>query len=248
MEDKADALLTLLRSGSLQQPPTVAAAFAAIVSSQVVVISALNAQIEQLQAVVAENFDRHPAAEIYLSQPGLGQVLAARVLGEFGDDPVRFADARARKNYSGQSPITRASGKKTIVLARFAKNNRLGDALHFQAMSSMKASPGARAYYDAMRAGTSDITPRCGSWPTSSSAACTAASRPQRSTTRTPPGITTHRPPNRSPLDTDQHGMSGMTHNTAAPACKGRHPRAARSDPHILGVRPYGEAGVSLVN
>ena len=89
-----------------------AAAFAAIVSSQIVVISALNTQIEQLQAVMAENFDQHPAAEIYLSQPGLGQVLAARVLGEFGDDPLRFADARARKNYSGQSPITRASGKK----------------------------------------------------------------------------------------------------------------------------------------
>ena len=151
-EDKADTLLTLLRSGGLEQPPTVAAAFAAIVSSQIAVISALNSQIEQLQAVVAENFDRHPAAEIYLSQPGLGQVLAARVLGEFGDDPVRFADARARKNYSGQSPITRASGKRTVVLARFATNNRLGDALHFQAMSSMKASPGARTYYDAMRA------------------------------------------------------------------------------------------------
>ena len=151
-KDKADALLNLLRRGSLQQPPTVAAAFAAIVSSQIVVISALNTQIEQLQAVVAEIFDQHPAAEIYLSQPGLGQVLAARVLGEFGDDPLRFADARARKNYSGQSPITRASGKKTVVLARFAKNNRLGDALHFQAMSLMKASPGARVYYDAMRA------------------------------------------------------------------------------------------------
>jgi hypothetical protein len=54
-----------------------------------------------------------------------------------------------------QQPATvaaRASGKKTVVLARFAKNDRLGDALHFQAVSSMKASPGARDYYDAMRA------------------------------------------------------------------------------------------------
>jgi len=91
VEDKADALLTLLRRSSLQQPSTVAAAFAAIVSSQIVLISALNTQIEQLQVVVAENFDQHPAAEIYLSQPGLGQVLAARVLGEFGDDPAGSA-------------------------------------------------------------------------------------------------------------------------------------------------------------
>jgi len=108
VEDKADALLTLLRRSSLQQPSTVAAAFAAIVSSQIVLIRAFNTQIEQLQVVVAENFDQHQAAEIYLRQPGLGQVLAARVLGEFGDDPRRFGGTPARKNYSGQSPITRA--------------------------------------------------------------------------------------------------------------------------------------------
>ncbi len=101
--------------------------------------------------MVAENFGRHPAAEIYLSQPGLGVVLAARVLGEFGDDKTRFVNSRARKNYSGQSPITRASGKKTTVLARFATNRRLGDALHQQAYSALTGSPGARAYYDAMR-------------------------------------------------------------------------------------------------
>jgi len=56
------------------------------------------------------------------------------------------------RTYSGQSPITRASGKKTIVLARYATNRRLGDALHQQAFSALRASPGARAYYDALRA------------------------------------------------------------------------------------------------
>ncbi len=100
---------------------------------------------------MAEHFGRHPAADIYLSQPGFGVVLAARALGEFGDDTQRFADARARKNYSGQSPITRASGKKTVVLARYATNRRLGAALHLQAFAALGASPGARAYYDAMR-------------------------------------------------------------------------------------------------
>ena len=42
-----------------------------------------------------------PDAEIYLSQPGLGVVLGARVLAEFGDDKTRYADARSRKNYAG---------------------------------------------------------------------------------------------------------------------------------------------------
>jgi hypothetical protein len=57
-------------------------------------------------------------AEIYLSQPGLGVILGARVLAEFGDDPGRYADAKARKNYSGMSPITKASGTKRVVLTR----------------------------------------------------------------------------------------------------------------------------------
>ncbi len=41
------------------------------------------------------------ATEPNLSQPGLGPVLGARVLAEFGDDSSRYAGARARKNYSG---------------------------------------------------------------------------------------------------------------------------------------------------
>jgi transposase len=99
------------------------------VAGQVGLIVALNARIGELEAVVAENFGRHPAAETYRSQPGLGDVLCARVLAEFGDDPHRYHDARARKNYAGTSPITRASGKKTVVLARYARNRRLADAI-----------------------------------------------------------------------------------------------------------------------
>lgn len=97
-------------------------------------------------------FRCHPDAEILLSQPGLGVVLAARVLGEFGDDPDRYADARARKNYSGMSPITKASGTKRVVLARYARNTRLADALTQQAFAALSNSPGARAYYDQHRA------------------------------------------------------------------------------------------------
>jgi len=84
--------------------------------------------------------------------PGAGGQPGPRVGGGAGDDRKRFHDARARKNYSGQSPITRALGKKTVVLARYATNRRLGAALHAQAFSALVASPGARAYYDALRA------------------------------------------------------------------------------------------------
>ena len=83
-----------------------------------------------------------------VTSPASGQILGARVLGEFGDDPHRYADARARKNYAGTSPITRASGKKKVVLARYVRNDRLADALDQQAFCALTASPGARAYYD----------------------------------------------------------------------------------------------------
>ena len=98
-----------------------------------------------------EHFGQHPDAEIYLSQPGIGAILGARVLAEFGDDPHRYADAKARKNHAATSPITRASGKKKLVAARYVHNDRLIDALMAQAFSALKTSPGARAFYDDLR-------------------------------------------------------------------------------------------------
>lgn len=67
------------------------------------------------------HFGRHADNEVYLSQPGLGKILVARVLAEFGDAANRYADAQARRNYAGTSPITRASGKKLVVLEPVGK-------------------------------------------------------------------------------------------------------------------------------
>jgi len=149
---KAAAVVAALRSQQLRQPAALSAAYAASVRAQVAVLSTLNAEIARLEGQLEADFGQHPDAEIYLSQPGLGPVTGARVLGEFGDDPDRYADARSRKNYAGTSPITRASGKKKTVLARYVHNDRLLDALYRQAFSALSGSPGARAYYDALRA------------------------------------------------------------------------------------------------
>ena len=149
---KAAAIQAALRAPALRQASAIEQAYAVIVASQVRLIAQLNQQIEELQAVVAEGFGRHPVAEIVTSQPGLGLVLGARVLAEFGDDPNRYADAKARKNYAGTSPITRASGTRRVVLARYARNKHLADATHQWAFCALTASPGARAYYDTTRA------------------------------------------------------------------------------------------------
>src|SRR6185437_8709536 len=74
------------------------AAFAATTRATVGIIAELNRQIAELETALAEHFETHPDADIYRSLPGLGVVLGARVLGEFGDDPNRYTSAKCRKN------------------------------------------------------------------------------------------------------------------------------------------------------
>jgi transposase len=149
---RAREIQAALGTEQLAAPARVTAAFAATTRATVGIIAELNRQISELETTLANHFETHPDADIYLSQPGLGDVLGARVLGEFGDDPNRYTDAKSRRNYAGTSPLTVASGKKRAVLARHVRNRRLYDAIDHWALCALSASPGARAYYDQHRA------------------------------------------------------------------------------------------------
>ena len=149
---RAREIRVALGTEQLAAAATVTAAFAATTRATVGIIAELNHQISELEAALAAHFETHPDADIYLSQPGLGVVLGARVLGEFGDDPNRYTDAKSRKNYAGTSPLTVASGKKRAVLARHVRNRRLYDAIDQWAFAALLTSPGARALYDQHRA------------------------------------------------------------------------------------------------
>jgi hypothetical protein len=108
--------------------------------------------ISDLETELTASFEAHPDAEIIRSLLGLGVVLGARVLAEFGDDRTRYATAKCRKNYAGTAPITKASGKQKVVLARFVRNRHLADATYLWAFCTLTQSPGARHYYDTRRA------------------------------------------------------------------------------------------------
>ena len=149
---RAREIRAALRSEQLAAPAPVAAAFGATTRAAVGIIAELNRQIADLEISLAEHFETHPDADIYRSLPGLGVVLGARVLGEFGDDPNRYTDAKSRRNYAGTSPLTVASGKKRAVLARHVRNRRLYDAIDQWALGAINNSPGARAFYDQHRA------------------------------------------------------------------------------------------------
>ncbi len=151
LDTRARHIIEGLRVDELEAPPAVTSAFAATTRSTVAIIGELNAQIAVLETELADHFEQHPDADIYLSQPGIGVIVGARALGEFGDDPNRYANSKSRKNYAGTSPITRASGTRSVALARFVRNRRLADAIDQWAFSSLTTSPGARAYYDLQR-------------------------------------------------------------------------------------------------
>jgi hypothetical protein len=153
VERRVGEIRQALRVPQLAAPPLVADAHAASVTALVAVIRTLSAQIAALEASLTERFERHPDAAILRSQPGLGSILGARVLAEFGDAPDRYADAKARRNYAGTAPITRMSGTSRAVVARLARNKRLFDACYQWALCALSASPGARAYFDAHNPG-----------------------------------------------------------------------------------------------
>ncbi len=140
-----------LRRNHLQTSDAIEAAFAATTRSAVAVIAAINTEIAQLEAALETSFGEHPDAAIYLSMPGLGEILGARVLGEFGDDPNRYTSAKSRRNYAATSPLTRASGKTKTVTARYVRNNHLYNTTIRWAFSSLTTSDGCRAYYDERR-------------------------------------------------------------------------------------------------
>lgn len=152
IDKRAAAIREALRAEQLAAPPLTVDAYGDATRALVGVIVVLTAQIAVLESALADRFEQHPDAKILHSLAGLGIILGARVLAEFGDDPNRYAHAKARKNYAGSSPITRQSGNRKAVLARFIRNRRLADALTLWAFSSLTSSPGARAFYDRHRA------------------------------------------------------------------------------------------------
>ncbi len=152
LDTEAAEIRTGLRTGQLQAPEAVTAAYAATTAATVAILVELNRQIAELETTMTDRFEQHPDAAIYLSLPGLGVVLGARVLGEFGDDPNRFADVKSRRNYAATSPLTIASGKHRAVVARWVRNNRLYDPVMQWAFCSLTASEGCRVFYDHRRA------------------------------------------------------------------------------------------------
>jgi hypothetical protein len=149
---RAEEIRGALRSSQLQAPEVLARAYGDVVRSTVRILAEMTVQIQTIAKQLEEGFEGHPDAEILCSLPGLGSVLGPRVLAEFGDDPARYADPKARKNYAGTSPITKASGRSKVALAGLLAT--ADSPMRCRCGRSVRSAPRrARGrYYDAHRA------------------------------------------------------------------------------------------------
>jgi transposase len=101
IDDRALEIQAALRVPQLAAPAAISTAMGTSVAASVAVIAAMVAQTAVLAGELEAGFEKHPDAEVVRSLPGLGTVLGARVLGEFGDEPNRYGTAKSRKNYAG---------------------------------------------------------------------------------------------------------------------------------------------------
>ena len=152
LDSDIERLRAVFTDTYLHQPPVVEHAMGIQLSALLRQFDAACAAADELAEAAIAHFEQHPDAKIITSFPGLGMLAGARVLAEIGDDRARFADARGLKAFAGSAPITRASGKKTVVLHRHIKNRRLAAVGPIWALGSLRASPGARRHFDARRA------------------------------------------------------------------------------------------------
>ena len=152
LDRDVERLRAIFTGTYLHQPPVVEDAMGIHLTALLGQFDAACAAADALAEAAITHFERHPDAEIITSFPGLGNLAGARVLAEIGDDRSRFTDARGLKAFAGSAPITRASGKKTVVLHRHIKNRRLNAVGPIWALASLRASPGARRHFDTRRA------------------------------------------------------------------------------------------------
>jgi len=90
-------------------------------------------------------------ATILLSIPGVGPSVAAALLTEAAT-ALEGRNHQALRCLCGVAPVTRRSGKSTIVTRRLASNRRLVRAAHHWAGVAMQKDPVSKAKYAALRA------------------------------------------------------------------------------------------------
>jgi transposase len=119
-------------------------------------ITAIDRDLGELDAQLTDRFRQHEAAEILLSLPGFGPVLAATFLANIGGNLNGFDTVDRLAAVAGLAPVPYDSGRISGNLHRPRRfNRRLLRTCYLAALSSLKNSPSSRAFDRKRREGKS---------------------------------------------------------------------------------------------
>jgi transposase len=115
-------------------------------------LGALLPAIADYDQRIAALFNAHADAFIYQSLPGAGPALEPRLLCAFGTQRERWPTAQSMQNFSGLSPVRKASGNSSQIHKRWHCPKYLRQSFHEYAQSSIKFCQWARELYERLRA------------------------------------------------------------------------------------------------
>jgi transposase len=148
---RPELLAERLRASLLSASPgtTAGKAFSALLFTDQ--LEMLNTQVRAITKRISELLACHPDAPVFLSFPGMGQVTAAVMLAEMGEDRSRFPAPDVLLAETGTAPVTRSSGRSRTVRFRYATNKRMRHAIDWWAFVSVRENDWAHQAYQQAR-------------------------------------------------------------------------------------------------
>lgn len=161
--DAGEALRILRQEPLFVAPGTTEAAYAHIRTAAARIrlinqqITEAHDQLDELCAKLEVPTENPPGQQceqrdvtILRSSPGIGRINLATLLAEAAE-PLRRRDYHALRTLSGVAPVTRRSGKKNVVVRRYACNKRLQNAVYHWARVATQHDQISRNRYAALR-------------------------------------------------------------------------------------------------
>jgi len=198
----AEKILADLTADALRQAPPVEHALGQVAAGLVSIISTMETVIANLEDAMAVEFDRHQHANLIRSAPGLGPILAARVLAEIGDDPNRFTLPPVCARLPAPHPShAHRGGPRSSPPDASATADLQTPAIGGRSLPSQShQAPEPTTTVGELP--VTPTTPHSATSPTSSSGGSGGASTTTKPGTTTLHGPTPHHPQPKSPLDT----------------------------------------------
>jgi transposase len=148
----AETLVERLRASLLTAAPGTTAGKAFTAGLFIDQLELLNTQVRAITKLIRQRLAEHPDAAIFLSFPGMGDITAATLLAEMGEDRARFPTAEVLLAETGTAPVTRSSGRSRTVRFRYAANKRMRHAIDWWTFVSVREDPWAGHAYHQGRA------------------------------------------------------------------------------------------------